>query len=72
VERLLFSIMSQVHQTSVILASLSAHLDLSHSVSHVMLVQILGIAKLQLGYYGECHLSVNSECGISIGQTRVT
>ncbi len=58
-ERLLFSIMSQVHQTSVIPASLSPHLDLFHSVSHVMLVQILGIAKLQLAYYGECHLSIN-------------
>jgi hypothetical protein len=58
VERLLFSIMSQVHQISMIPASLSQHLDLSHSVSHVMIAQILGIAKLQLGYYGQCHLSV--------------
>jgi hypothetical protein len=50
--------MSHVHKISVIPASLSQHLDLAHSVSHVMLAQILGIAKLQLGYYGQCHLSV--------------
>jgi hypothetical protein len=45
VERLLFSIMSQVHQTSVIPTSLSPHLDLFHSVSHVMVSSNLGHCK---------------------------
>jgi hypothetical protein len=58
VERLLFSIMSQVHQTSMIPTSLSPHSDLFHNVSHVMFAIILGIGKLQLDYYGECDLLV--------------